>query len=278
VELRLLRKGKVKDVYELDEDRLLFIFSDRISAFDVVLPSLIPSKGYILLKFSEFWFKYLNFPNHMLEVKVPNEMIVKKLKMFPLEFIVRGYIYGSFYERLVKGELKLNIEPILAKKLDEPFFETTTKYEEKDIPINKEEAIKRGWITEEEYEFLRESAIKLYEKMYERALKAGFILADVKFEFGKDKDDRILLADSIGPDEFRLWSLDKYKEGMVQESFDKQPVRDWLIKIGYRDKLEEARKKGAKIPEPPSLPKWLVDEISKRYIVAYEKISGEKIT
>ncbi|HLI45954.1 MAG TPA: phosphoribosylaminoimidazolesuccinocarboxamide synthase [Geobacterales bacterium] len=277
MELKLLRRGKVKDVYELDEERLIFIFSDRISAFDVVLPSVVPSKGHVLLKFSEFWFKYLNFPNHMLAVQEPNSMVVKKLRMIPLEFIVRGYIYGSFYERLIKGELKLDVKPILAKKLDKPFFETTTKYEEKDVPISKEEAIERGWINKEDYEFLEKVSINLYEKMYERAIKAGFILADIKFEFGKDKNGEILLADSIGPDEFRLWPIEKYEEGKLQESYDKQPVRDWLIKIGYRDRLEEARRRGEKIPEPPSLPNWLIDEIKRRYVEAYERISGEKI-
>lgn len=278
MELKLLRRGKVKDVYELDEKRLMFIFSDRVSAFDVVLPSVIPMKGYVLLKFSQFWFNYLNYPNHMLEVKEPNIMIVKKLKMIPLEFIVRGYIYGSLYERLLKREIELDVEPVLARKLKEPFFETTTKYEEKDVPISKIEAIKRGWISDEEYEFLKKTCIELYSKMYERALNAGFILADIKFEFGKDEYGNILLADSIGPDEFRLWPKEKYQEGKIQESFDKQPIRDWLIKIGYRDKLEEARKLGIKIPDPPPLPEWLIEEVKKRYVEAYERISGQKIT
>jgi phosphoribosylaminoimidazole-succinocarboxamide synthase (EC 6.3.2.6) len=113
--------------------------------------------------------------------------------------------------------------------------------------------------------------------MYEKAYEAGFILADIKFEFGKDEEGRILLADSIGPDEFRLWSKDKYEEGKPQESYDKQPVRDWLTKIGYRNVLEEARKKGLPIPQPPPLPEWLIEEVKQRYIYAYERITGLKL-
>ncbi len=276
--LQLIKKGKVKDIYRFDSDKLAFVFTDRISAFDVVLPSLIPMKGKILFKFAKFWFEYLNYPNHMLEAIEPNILVVKELKMIPLEFIVRGYIYGSLYERLMKKEIEIGIEPILAKKLPNPFFETTTKYEEKDRPIYLKEILENNWLSMDEYEKLKDTCIYLYRRMYERAENAGFILADVKFEFGRDIRGNILLADSLGPDEFRLWPKDKYEEGKIQESYDKQPVRDWLIKIGYRDKLEEARKKGLPIPPPPNLPAWLIEETKNRYIEAYERITNEKIT
>jgi len=274
---KLLRKGKVKDIYEVDNHTLLFVFSNRVSAFDVVLPTEIPMKGKILLKFAKFWFNFLNFPNHMLYSEEPNLLYVRKLNMIPLEFIVRGYIYGSLYERMIKKEINLGIEPILAKKLNEPFFETTTKYEEKDVPISKEEILKRKWLNEEEYEYLKKVSIMLYKKMYDKANEAGFILADIKFEFGKNDEGEILLADSLGPDEFRLWPKEKYSEGKIQESFDKQPVRDWLTSIGYKDALEEARKNNKPIPKPPELPDWLVKIIQQRYIEAYEKITNEKI-
>jgi Phosphoribosylaminoimidazolesuccinocarboxamide (SAICAR) synthase len=113
---KLIKKGKVKDIYEIDEKTLAFLFTDRVSAFDVVLPSTIPLKGKVLLKFAVFWFNFLKFPNHMLEYEEPNILYVKKLNMIPLEFIVRGYIYGSFYERLLKKEIIIEEEPILAKK------------------------------------------------------------------------------------------------------------------------------------------------------------------
>jgi phosphoribosylaminoimidazole-succinocarboxamide synthase len=273
----LIKKGKVKDIYKVDDKTLAFVFTDRVSAFDVVLPSTIPLKGKVLLKFAVFWFNFLKFPNHMIGYEEPNILYVKKLNMIPLEFIVRGYIYGSLYERLLKKEISLDEETILAKKLKKPFFETTTKYEEKDVPISKEEVLRRNWLKEEEYEYLRKVCIELYEKMYNKAYESGFILADIKFEFGKDEEGNILLADSIGPDEFRLWPIEKYEEGKLQESYDKQPIRDWLIKIGYRNALEESRKKGSPIPNPPILPEWLIEEVKQRYIYAYEKITGLKL-
>jgi phosphoribosylaminoimidazole-succinocarboxamide synthase len=145
----LIKKGKVKDIYKVDDKTLAFVFTDRVSAFDVVLPSTIPLKGKVLLKFAVFWFNFLKFPNHMIGYEEPNILYVKKLNMIPLEFIVRGYIYGSLYERLLKKEISLDEETILAKKLKKPFFETTTKYEEKDVPISKEEVLRRNWLKEE---------------------------------------------------------------------------------------------------------------------------------
>lgn len=275
---QLIKKGKVKDIYRVSSQRLAFVFTDRISAFDVVLPSFVPMKGKILFRFAKFWFDYLKFPNHMLEAIEPNILIVKELKMIPLEFIVRGYIYGSLYERMIKKQIKIDEEPVLAKKLKEPFFETTTKYEEKDRPIDKKEILSKNWLSEEEYEMLKEVCIKLYQEMSRKASEGNFILADVKFEFGKDESGKILLADSLGPDEFRLWPKESYEEGKVQESFDKQPVRDWLVKIGYREELEKARSKGLPIPKPPELPNWLIEEVRNRYIIAYERITHEKIT
>lgn len=275
--LKLIKRGKVKDIYEVDDERLLFEFTDRISAFDVILPSTIPKKGEVLCKFTAFWFEVLNTPNHMLEVPRPNQMLVKKLQMIPIEFIVRGYLYGSLLDRILKGEVRLPIEPVQAAELPEPVFDPTTKSQEKDVPITKKDIIKNKILTEKEADLLEEICIQLYLKMKDVASKAGFIIADVKFEFGKDKEGNILLADSIGPDEFRLWPKDRYVQGRPQESFDKQLVRDWLIRIGYKKKLEDALKKGLEIPSPPSLPKELVEEVTRRYIFAYEKITGRSL-
>jgi len=272
----LIKKGKVKDIYKYDEDKLLFVFSNRVSAFDVVLPSEIPYKGEALCKFSHFWFNALNYPNHMIKLVDNRSMLVKRLSMIPIEFIVRGYLYGSLYERLIKGEIKLDIEPILAAKLDKPIFDPTTKSDVKDLPITKEEIVQRGILNKEEIDLLERVSIELYERMAKIADNAGFIIADVKFEFGKDQKGNILLADSIGPDEFRLWVKEDYKPNKVQESYDKQLVRDWLIKNGYKAKLDEARKYNRPIPEPPKLPEDLVKQVSERYIIAYEKISGRK--
>ncbi len=272
---KLLRKGKVKDIYDIGNDRLLFVFSDRISAFDVILPSLIPSKGEILCKFSEFWFNKLNIPNHMIKVIDKNKMIVKKLSMIPIECVVRGYLYGSLYDRLMRGEVRLNIRPELACKLPNPLFDPTTKSMDKDLPISKSEILSKNLLKKEELSWIEKTSIELYNKMAKRCEDAGFIMADVKFEFGKD-GDKILLADSLGPDEFRLWPKEKYSVGKTQESYDKQLVRDWLINVGFKKDLDNAIKKGNPLPKPPKLPDELISETKKRYITAFERITGLK--
>lgn len=274
--LRLWKRGKVKDIYELDRDRLLFYYTDRVSAFDVVLPSTIRFKGEVLCRMSAFWFKYLGVPNHMLELIPPNKMVVKRLTMIPMEFVVRGYLYGSLYERVLRGEAGVPIEPVLAAKLPKPMLDPTTKFEAKDRPISRREAVERGWLTEEEYDMLEDTCIKIYTAMARRADEAGFILADLKLEFGRDKDGSILLADSIGPDEFRLWVKANYKPGRRQDSYDKQPVRDWLESVGYKKAVEEAVKHGRPIPPPPKLPEDILREVSRRYIEAFERLTGEK--
>jgi len=276
-EIRFIKSGKVKDVYQYGRDKLMFVFSDRVSAFDVVLPTPIPRKGEVLCRFSEFWFQVLPYPNHMLEVISPNKMITKKLKMIPLECVVRGYNYGSYYGRLSKGLLKADKPSRLAEELPQPVFDPTTKSETKDLPITKSEAVAQGLVTAEEYDRLEEASIKLYNEMRRRADKAGFIIADVKFEFGRDEEGQIILADSLGPDEFRLWLKSEYKVGVEQNSYDKQIVRDWLIKVSFRSKLEEARKAQLPLPTPPDLPRELVDETVRRYITAYELISGRRL-
>lgn len=270
------KRGKVKDIFELNDDELLFVFTDRVSAYDVVLPSTIPRKGEVLCKLAAYWFDYLKVPHHMVRIENPNRMIVRKLKMIPVECVVRGYLYGSLYERLVKGEVKLPVNSVNAAKLPEPYFDPTTKSDVKDEPVTFDQIIDEGWLDKEEITALRDRSISIYMKMSDRADHAGFILADLKLEFGFDDESNVVLADSIGPDEFRLWPRENYAPGRNQESYDKQPVRDWLTKQGYKKILDEARKVGQPTPRPQDLPKDLVDEISKRYIVAYERLTGLK--
>ncbi len=271
------KRGKVKDIYELDAEKLLFVFTDRVSAYDVVLPSTIPRKGEVLCKLASYWFDYLGFPHHMVGVENPNRMIVRKLKMIPVECVVRGYLYGSLYERVVKGEISLPVKAVNAEKLPEPYFDPTTKSDVKDEPVTIAQIVDEGWLDQEEIVALNERSVAIYRKMSDRADKAGFILADLKLEFGFDDDGNIVLADSIGPDEFRLWPKENYAPGKTQESYDKQLIRDWLTKVGYKKTLDEARKAGRAVPRPPDLPKDLVDETSKRYIVAYERLTGLKL-
>ncbi len=271
------KRGKVKDIYELDSQELLFVFTDRVSAYDIVLPSTIPRKGEVLCKLAAYWFNYLKVPHHMVRVEDANRLVVQRLKMIPVECVVRGYLYGSLYERLVKGEVNLPVKPINAGKLPEPYFDPTTKSEVKDEPVTVDQIVDEGWLDTEEITTLKERSVSIYKKMSERADKAGFILADLKLEFGFDDESNIVLADSIGPDEFRLWPKENYSPGKNQESYDKQLIRDWLSKIGYKKTLDEARKAGQPIPRPPDLPKDLIDETSKRYIVAYERLTGLKL-
>jgi phosphoribosylaminoimidazole-succinocarboxamide synthase len=277
--LRLVRKGKVKDIYELDDGNVLFHFSDRVSAFDVKMATPIPRKGEVLCRFGEFWFNTLGTPHHMLKVQDRDKMVVKKLSMIPLECVVRGYFYGSFQERYKDNlgkSLPADYKPVLAGKLPRPIFDPTTKSEEHDVPVSKKQAIDMGLVSGQDYDYLEKTSIALYEKMSVIADRGDFIIADVKFEFGRDSDGRILLADSLGPDEYRLWLKQDYQPGKVQEAYDKQHLRDWLIKTGFKSEIDRLAKEGRK-PNPPQVAPEIVSELARRYIFAYERISGKKL-
>lgn len=277
--MRLTRSGKVKDIYELDSGNILFHFSDRISAFDVKMATPIPKKGEVLCKFAEFWFDTLQTPNHMLNVVAKDKMEVKKLQMIPLECVVRGYFYGSFVERYKEHlgkELPSSFRPVLGSKLPEPIFDPTTKSEEHDRPIDRHRVVSSGLLSDNDYDFLERTSISLYKKMSNIVERAGFIIADVKFEFGVDEKGSILLGDSLGPDEYRLWLKTRYQPGKIQESYDKQLLRDWLIEIGFKDTIDRLAMEGKK-PESPQISSQVVNELSRRYIFAYEQISGRRL-
>src|SRR5436853_3615357 len=261
------KRGKVKDIYELDSERLLFVFTERVSAYDIVLSSTIPRKGEVLCKLAAYWFNYLKVPHHMVRVENPNRMVVRKLKMIPVECVVRGYLYGSLFERLVKGDVNLPVKPINAVKLPEPYFDPTTKSDLKDEPVTVDQVVDEGWLDTQEINTLKDSSVNIYKKMFERADKAGFILADLKLEFGFDEESNIVLADSIGPDEFRLWPKENYSPGKNQESYDKQLIRDWLSKAGYKQILDEARKAGQPTPRPPRSEEHTSELQSLRHLV-----------
>ena len=277
--MRLTRSGKVKDIYELDSGNILFHFSDRISAFDVKMATPIPKKGEVLCKFAEFWFDTLQTPNHMLKVVAKDKMEVKKLQMIPLECVVRGYFYGSYVERYKEHlgkELPSSFRPVLGSKLPEPIFDPTTKSEEHDRPIDRHRVVSSGILSDNHYDFLEKTSISLYKKMSNIVERAGFIIADVKFEFGVDEKGSILLGDSLGPDEYRLWLKTRYQPGKIQESYDKQLLRDWLIEIGFKDTIDRLAMEGKK-PDSPQISSQVVNELSRRYIFAYEQISGRKL-
>jgi len=274
--LKFLTSGKVKDVYELEDGKLLFKFSNRVSAYDVKFKDEIPKKGEVLCKFAEYWFKKLCVPNHFVERKSDTEIVVRKLNMLPIECVVRGYFYGSLVSRWKDGKISLEdgTQTDLAAKLPSPIFDPTTKSTH-DMPVNKEEAISQKLVTNDEYDWLSEESIKIYEKMARIADNAGFILADLKLEFGKFNNE-IILADSIGPDEFRLWPKDAYKIGETQEAYDKQLLRDWLTENGYQKKFDDARSSGEE-PIAPSIPSDLVSKMTQRYVTAYESMTGNTL-
>lgn len=273
--MKFIHSGKVKDVYELDEKNLLFHFTDRVSAYDVPMITDIKGKGEILCKFAEFWFRYLDSKNHMVRLDAKDKMVVRKLTMIPLECVVRGYLYGSLFERYTITGNILDLGPNLklASRLEKPIFDPTTKSKIHDVPISEDQILEQEILTKDELSYLKNTSIRLYKQMFDISNNAGFIMADVKFEFGKDPiSDEFILADSLGPDEFRMWTRESYKVGEEQVSYDKQFLRDWLTKVGFREKIKLASKDGKK-PIPPKLPSNVVDELLKRYSYVYEKIS-----
>ena len=274
--MKFLTSGKVKDVYEVDSDTLLFKFSNRVSAYDVKFKDEIPKKGEVLSKFAEYWFETLDVPNHFVETKSDTEIIVKKMEMLPIECVVRGYFYGSMVSRWKNGEISLHdgASSELATKLSEPIFDPTTKSTH-DVPVNRQESISQNLVTEEEFDWLSQKSIEIYNKMAYISEKAGFILADLKLEFGK-LDGKITLGDSIGPDEYRLWPKDSYKVGKIQEAYDKQLLRDWLTANGYQKQFDEARQCGDE-PIAPNIPKEIIDKMTQRYTTAYERTTGKTL-
>lgn len=277
--MRLIRSGKVKDLYELDNGNILFHFSNRVSAFDVIMATPVARKGEVLCKFAEFWFDCLGTPHHMVRVVAEDKMEVKKLQMIPLECVVRGYYYGSFvqrYKQRLHEELPSDFKPILGSKLPKAIFDPTTKSEEHDQPIDRHTSISLGILSDDHYDLLKTASISLYKKMSEIVDKAGFILADVKFEFGIDEKGSLILGDSLGPDEYRLWLKSSYQPGKNQESYDKQLLRDWLTEIGCKDTIERFAREGKK-PQPPQIIPSLAEELSRRYIYAYETITGRRL-
>lgn len=274
--MKFLGSGKVKDVYDLDDGTLLFKFSDRVSAYDVKFHDPIPRKGEVLCRFAEFWFNKLPVPNHFVRSVSKNEIVVKKMQMVPVECVVRGYFYGSLISRWNDGQISLPDGTVteVAAKLPFPVFDPTTKSEH-DEPINKKTAVERNLVTEEEFLWLESKSIEIYNLMSQTADAAGFILADLKLEFGK-LDGQMVLGDSIGPDEYRMWPKDTYSVGKIQESYDKQILRDWLTANGYQKQFEDARRRGEE-PVAPSIPQEIIDKMSERYVASFERIASRPL-
>ena len=274
--MKFLNSGKVKDVYDMGDDTLLFNFSNRVSAYDVKFNDEIPQKGKVLCKFAKFWFEQLDVDNHFVKSHSDTEIIVKKMEMLPIECVVRGYFYGSLVSRWKDGKISLekDVQIDLASKLPSPIFDPTTKSTH-DVPISKEESISQKLVTNDEYDWLSNKSIQIYETMAKIADNSNFILADLKLEFGK-LNNEIILADSIGPDEFRLWPKNEYKINETQQAYDKQLLRDWLTENGYQKKFDEARSSGNE-PIAPSIPIDLISKMTQRYVTAYQKLTGDTL-
>lgn len=281
-DLKLISRGKVRDIYDLGEN-LLIVATDRLSAFDVVLPDPIPRKGEVLTKISVFWFNALKgiIDNHIIDTNVaryPKEcqkykdilegrsMLVKKARPLPIECIVRGYISGSGWKDYQKtGEIsgiKLPAGLKESDKLPEPIFTPTTKEEvgKHDETIDFAKTVER--VGKETAEELKSKSIALYKKASEIADKKGIIIADTKFEFGVFGGKVIWIDEALTPDSSRFWPKNDYQPGRPQKSYDKQYVRDYLISIKWEQK-----------PPAPKLPEEVVKKTSEKYVEALEKLT-----
>jgi len=279
--LKLIRKGKVKDIYETKDNTLIFSFSDRVSAFDIILNDEIPYKGKVLCDFALFWFKILKGKNHFRRRVDPSKIEVTKLNMIPIECVVRSYLYGSLYSRYLQNDVDItgtekyfaNKDLQLASKLPDLLFDPTTKSDQHDKPLSETEILKNRIVSHTEFLQLKKLSLDLFSQVNAIVSASGFILSDIKFEFGKDqKTGEIMLGDSIGPDEFRIWNKDDYQVGQIQDSYDKQILRDWLEDIGFRQEVDKCNNNN-RHPQIPKLPKGIIEKVSQRYIDAYERIT-----
>jgi len=272
-----LRTGKVRDLYTNNKEEILLVASDRISAFDWVLPSEIPNKGAILTQLSLFWFELLEdlVPNHIISDEVPAEVsdravIVKPLEMFAIECVARGYLTGSGLAEYKNNQAVCgNLLPsglVDGSKLPETIFTPATKAEIGDHDTNIDYATAAKVVGAEEAEQLRDLTVKLYDTASEFANSRGIILADTKFEFGRDAKGLITLGDeALTPDSSRFWEAASWNPGSPPASFDKQFVRDFLTASGWDKKSP-----------PPELPAEIIEKTAARYEEAFFRITGNK--
>jgi phosphoribosylaminoimidazole-succinocarboxamide synthase len=276
-----VRRGKVRDVYDLG-DRLLLIATDRISAFDWVMPNGIPDKGRILTQISDFWFELLRVPNHVISQDLSSldlpadidrnllagrSMIVRKAQVVPIECVVRGYLDGSGWKEYRAGGqvCGISLPPGLVQcsELPEPIFTPATKEESgHDLNISFEAMVKI--VGSDVAEALRRRSIDVYTRAREYARSRGILIADTKFEWGWHEDKLILIDEVLTPDSSRFWPADQFQPGRPQPSHDKQFVRDWLETTGWD-----------KNSPPPALPEEVVARTRAKYVEAFEKLTGK---
>jgi len=282
-ELTLFKKGKVRNVYEI-EDRLLVVATDRISAFDFVLPSLIPDKGKVLTQLSKFWFEFTSLvcPNHFLSADIADfppalvqyreildkrTMLVKKTKVVPIECVVRGYLSGSGWKEYLAsgkvGGIKLPAKLRESDQLAEPIFTPSTKAEtghDENISFKEMQKTVGNALANK----IRRRSLELYQKASLHALSKGIIIADTKFEFGLDGEELVLVDEIFTPDSSRFWPLATYEPGKGQPSLDKQFVRDYLESTPWDKKAD-----------PPALPPAIIEKTSQKYLEIYKLLTGK---
>jgi phosphoribosylaminoimidazole-succinocarboxamide synthase len=285
-ELKLVKRGKVRDVYAVDDEHFLIVATDRISAFDCILPTAIPRKGEVLTRLSQFWFEKLGHivPNHLVTIELAEmpallkkqsdiaarSMLVRKAEVFPLECVVRGYLVGSGWKDYLRTgqvcghKLPENLEE--SAELSQPIFTPSTKAEEgHDENIDEQQA--RGIVGDEVFNHLRDISLRLYNEARDYARGRGIIIADTKFEFGRDKNGDIILIDEVlTPDSSRFWPAESYSPGKSQPSFDKQFVRDYLETLTWN-----------KQPPAPPLPPEVSKATTARYLEAHRLLTGKKL-
>ena len=276
--LKLLGRGKVRDIYEADDQHLLIVATDRLSAYDVVMPNPIPGKGEILTSLSNFWFDMMSdlIPNHLTKLKINSyindekeikilekrSVIVKKLKPLPIESVVRGYLIGSgwrdYKENGAICGIKLPKNLNQAQKLPEIIYTPATKAAAGDHDININYKLTESLIGEELAKRVKEVSINIYERAFDYAISRGIIIADTKFEFGLDNEENLYLIDEIlTPDSSRFWPKDSYKVGISPPSFDKQYLRDYLDTLSWK-----------KVAPGPDLPEEIIKNTYQKYLEA----------
>ena len=280
--LEHIGSGKVREIYRVDDEHLLIVATDRISAFDVVLEPGIPDKGRVLTGVSLHWFDLLDVPHHLVSADpadVPEltedernalagrMMLVRRAEVVPMECVVRGYLYGSSWSEYAAGggptteHLPAGLE--MASELPEPIFTPATKAET-GHDENLTEAEARALVGDARYEELRDRSIAIYETARAYAAERGILLADTKFEFGAVDGELVLIDEVLTPDSSRYWPAEAWAPGRTMPSYDKQPVRDWLAAQGWD-----------RTPPAPQLPPEVVEDTARRYVEAYERLTGE---
>ena len=285
--LPLLHQGKVRDIYDINPEKMLIVTTDRISAFDVIMDETIPYKGQVLNQMAKFWFEKIEdiVPNHLTHEKVSHfitedealrienrAVVVKKLTPIPIEAIVRGYLVGSGWKEYQKDQsicdIKLPSGLKLASQLPETIFTPSNKAAVGAHDENISMATCVKLIGQDLTDQISKISLEIYKVAYEIALEKGIIIADTKFEFGTDSNGKLFIMDEVlTPDSSRFWSKDSYQVGTSPHSFDKQFIRDWLENQDWN-----------KTPPPPKLPDNIIQKTSQKYLDIFEKLTGEIIS